>query len=970
MSFNAGSIEADLTLGRTDWTKDLKRVRQEIIDLENTSITIGVDLDDTNAKIAMDNLELFLDDLDNSTYVPDADLDTTPANTKLDELVARLEAFDASRYTATLDADADNLFVALSNAELFLEDFDGKTVEATVGLNSAAFHVERDILVAQIDELDAKSVDIDVDVDDTAEAIAELELLQAQIALVDGQTIHVDVDYDRDNLEALVGSAGGAGGGGGGGGYMSFWALLIKGIIALSPVLSAAVGAMTGAIVGYSAALVGAIGPALVLAGGIAALVAEFNSTDVADRTPEMVAFADSLDALKDAYEAVIPLIQGPGFNLMAQGLDLAADILPTLVPLFNLTADAISGVLESIQGWVDSPEYSEMLDFFGGFGVDMLVQWLDIFGNVIQFFGRLFDAAAPFARIMMDGLEEVTQGWADWAETLDENQGFIDFMNQAIEVGPQILDMLGSLLGALLNIGEALEPFAGPMLEGLTWFFDLIANMDPEQLSLLIGIGAALYTIVQLAPLVVGLASGLEALVGVIAAIGAPVILVVALIAGLAYVIYHLWQTNEDFRDGILDTWDKIQKTIAPIVEDVTRAIEDNWGPISAWAQRIWEDVQATVEDAFTSIEQIISGVLIAIDYIWENWGDTFIALAEDWFGALGGIVEGAFQVVAGLFGVLSSVLTGDWSGMLDGMQKVWSGWWDIVQNIFKAGWAPVKAAWTIATDLIGKAWSTTMGFLKTKWNDFRTWIGQKWQNFKQWADKWTLSPGEIWTAIKTKWNDMRTWVGAKWTDLKAWVRGWAPSFPSIWEGIQTKWTDMRAWIGTKWSDFKTWVSGFATNPVGVFDGFKDQFRSVINTIIGWWNNLSFSLDIPNKVPGLPDSVHISTPNVPMLARGAYVTDPMVAVIGEGSEPEIVSPESKMAEIVAKFSGAKIDYAALASAVASALRGVLGDTITRDDMERLIQSAGVSISFDRSENEDDVRQLLFEMRRLGFGGL
>jgi len=484
------------------------------------------------------------------------------------------------------------------------------------------------------------------------------------------------------------------------------------------------------------------------------------------------------------------------------------------------------------------------------------------------------------------------------------------------------------------MNIGDALEPFAGPMLTGLTAFFDLIANMDPGQLSVLIGVGAALYAIVQVVPLILSLAGGIEIVAGALGLAVAPFILIAALIAGLAYVVYHLWKTNEDFRKGILDTWEAIKTTVQPIIEDITKAIEDNWGPITEWAMKIWKDVESTVEDAFTSMEIIIKAVLKVIDVVWAIFGDNFIRRAEDWFRALGGIVGGAFDVVAGLFEALSALLQGDWSGMLDGLKKAWLGAWTAIKNIFVLSWVPIKAIWGIAMEAFGKVWDAAMEHLKNKWTLTRTWIGEKWQDFKAWVDRWTLSPGEIWKAIQTKWNDMREWVSGK------------------------------------WQDFKGWVSGWSVNASGLFDGFKSAFKSAINTIIGWWNSLSFSLDIPNKIPGLPDKISIGTPNVPFLAEGALVSSPTLAVIGEGSEPEIVSPESKMRQIVRESAGGKIDYAALAAAIASALRGVLGDGVTREDIERLIHAAGVNISFDRSDNEDDFRTLLFEMRRLGFGGV
>lgn len=74
-----------------------------------------------------------------------------------------------------------------------------------------------------------------------------------------------------------------------------------------------------------------------------------------------------------------------------------------------------------------------------------------------------------------------------------------------------------------------------------------------------------------------------------------------------------------------------------------------------------------------------------------------------------------------------------------------------------------------------------------------------------------------------------------------------------------------------------------------GMWDGLTGSFKSAINTIIGWWNNLSFSIDIPDKIPGMPDSFSITTPNIPMLANGGIVNKPTLAVIGEAGAEAVI---------------------------------------------------------------------------------
>lgn len=84
------------------------------------------------------------------------------------------------------------------------------------------------------------------------------------------------------------------------------------------------------------------------------------------------------------------------------------------------------------------------------------------------------------------------------------------------------------------------------------------------------------------------------------------------------------------------------------------------------------------------------------------------------------------------------------------------------------------------------------------------------------------------------------------------------------------------------------------ASKAANMWDGIGSSFKGVINRMIGWWNNLSFSVDIPDKIPGLPDSFTISTPNIPYLADGGIVNRATLAVIGEAG-PEAVIPLDRL---------------------------------------------------------------------------
>lgn len=1034
MSFNAGAIEADLTLGRSAWTRDLKKTQKEIRDLENTSIGIDVDLFDDNAKVAMDNLELMLDDLGRSSYTPEVDLETRDANVRLERLDDRLDALDSRIVTVQVFADTDNADIAIDNLEndLFLLDNDPVRVNINVLIDDAELNafiakldkldlrtvtvaadadttnamIQLDLLENQMDLLDndpinikadadigdammelgalydavqavdSQSIDIDVDIDDVTSAIGEVTALSAVVAAADAQSIDIDVDVDRGALESLVGSGAGSAGGGGGG-SLGLLRILMYAILLLSPILAVAISATTAAIIGFAAAVAGAGGAAVVLGAGLIGLHQRFKDTDPSDYTPAMQAYADSIEAVGDAWETFLDGIDVAGFNLMSEALDIVAIVLPTLVPLFNAVAEAMSGVLGGIRTFVESSEYDEMIDFFSGFGVDMLVTFLNIGGNLLRFFGRLFEAIAPFATEMMKGLEDTTAGWAEWADDLENNDSFQTFVDNALEYGPMLLDMLGSMLDAFMALGDAIEPLAGPMLNALTGFFDLIADAPIGVLTGFVGAVAGLFLGAKVLPPVLGPVATLLSAIATASGLGlAPVLLIAGAIVGIGLAVYDAWKNNEQFRESVMNTWTKIEETVRPIIEDIEAAVRENWEPMEAKVEEIWGSIESIVVDTMLIIESIVGPALDGIAIFWEEFGDDIIDTVVRWGSNIGQMIGGYFTMIEGLFQVFAGLFTGDWDKMWGGIEKIASGALDFIAGAIGAAAAPFTEQLTKVKNNLVQTWTATVTDMKTEWTQFRTWITEKFNNFAAWFAGLAINASKMWDDMGAKWGDMRTSIGNKWADLKGWFSGLAVNANALWDDIGAKWGTMKTDIEGKWANFKSWVGGLAVDAASMFTNIPSAFKGAINQVIGWWNGLSFSfpgIDPPGPGPKFAGFT-VSPPNISYLAEGGYITEPTFSMVGEGGEPEIVSPESKMREIVETHSGDKIDYAAMASAIAEALRGVLSGMkgVSAEDLERLIEAASVNISIgDNGGNSKSwMRELMFELRRMGYGGL
>lgn len=905
-TFNAGAIEASLTLGRSSWTRDLKKTQKEIQDLEKTSITIGIDADTDNAQIAMDNIESMLEHLDEQTYTPKITIADEEAWATIERLRAELDLLDAREVVVGFDADTDNFFVKADNVEKEMDLLENDPVKIDFDADTAGFDTHMAEIEAQIEAMTAQTVNIDVDYE-TSAANAHAAEIVAQTEALSALDVNIDVDYDRNQFEALVGDAAG---GGGGGGFMGLLKLLIIALIALSPILAVATSALTATIIGFAAAVVGAAGPVLVLVGGLALLMAEFKKAKKAgELTPEMEHLAAALKYFKDTLDSVKKAIGSAGFDLMADGLNLLSQIIPTLVPLFNATATAIGGILGEVSNFVSSSEYKEMLDFFGGFGLDMLIVFLHIGGNLLQFFGRLFQAIEPFARSMMKGLEDTTAGWAAWADDLEHNDSFQKFMANAQHYGPMVLDMLGSLLKAFMKLGEAIEPFAGPMLQGLTWFFDLIANADPSTLTPIIAAFAAFWaTMHVLVPLLEPAAAGIEA---VMAATGlglGPLILVVAALAALGYVIYDLWKNNESFRDGIKDTWDDIKNTVEPIVSDIVDAIKEHWGDIAEWAGEIWDDVESTVEDTFTSIEQIIHGVLWLIRSYWDEFGDETIAVFSGAFQIVGAIIKYWFNFIAGIAHLIKSVLTGDWKGAGDALKSIAKGFVEAIVSIFK-GWLTAMRG---IVSIIARV----------------------------------LNLGPLWNGLKSGARSAVGWVKDAFNGLVGWF-GRLPgriagALGGMWDGLTSGFRRAVNAIVRWWNNLSFGIPGF--NPPG-----PGSFPAI-------------QISTPN-ISEFADGAFVTEPTLAWVGEGreneVVAPESKMAEMAKQAAADSSIDYDRLAQV-------------LAIAFASVMQQY-GGGVTAEQLQQLIAAASVNLNLDLKDDNKTVTMLAsalgFEMRRLGYGG-
>lgn len=299
---------------------------------------------------------------------------------------------------------------------------------------------------------------------------------------------------------------------------------------------------------------------------------------------------------------------------------------------------------------------------------------------NSSQAFAKTEQGVMPLNEAMAQGLEIIEQynGSAEaMAATMQDNAAgqFEILKSQAMELAISFGDILMPVIRDLITSLQGLMDKLNGMDEGTRETILKIAGIVAAIGPLLIIIGkvmSSVGTIMTVLPKLGGVISSLTGLLGgastasggfvaAIGAISAPVVAAVAAIGVLVAAFVHLWNTNEEFRNNIIATWDSIKQKF------------DEFG------QGIVDRLNALGFD-FKSFSDVVKAV-------WDGLCNKFLGpVFEQAFKAVEAILGGALKVLTGMFDFWAGLFTGDWEMMWRGVKETFSGIWEAITGIFKS--------------------------------------------------------------------------------------------------------------------------------------------------------------------------------------------------------------------------------------------------------------------------------------------
>lgn len=435
-------------------------------------------------------------------------------------------------------------------------------------------------------------------------------------------------------------------------------------------------------------------------------------------------------------------------------------------------------------------------------------------------------------------------------------------------------------------------------------------------------------------------LKTGLAKLGAAFGTISAPVVAIVAIIGALIAAFVHLWRTNEDFRNSILGTWQRIQETIGGFIDQIMVRLE-GFGIT-------FEDITTTLSTAWNAFCELLAPVF------------------EGAFEIIAIKLETVLNVILGVIDVFTGVFTGDWELAWSGVETIFSSIWNGILGILETVLGVIKGVADVFLGWFGTNWETV-------WNGIKTFFSNTWAAISTTVTtvintiKTVISTvlNTIMTIFSTAWNAIKTTVSTVINAIRSTISkvmstirstistvlgAIKSKFSEIWDAIKTKVStvveSIKSTISSKMEEAKSTITGILDSIkqkfTDVWESAKSTVSSAIEAIKGF---LNFKWELPKlkmphfKVSGSANPIDWLTQGVPHISvewyKKAYAgamrfSSPTVLPtangfkgFGDGNGAEIVVGENSLLSSISRASGgdvvaAKLD--ALTSLVAEYL--------------------------------------------------
>ena len=312
---------------------------------------------------------------------------------------------------------------------------------------------------------------------------------------------------------------------------------------------------------------------------------------------------------------------------------------------------------------------------------------------KAIEVFGT--KAGPDLADAIKNGRFEYSQ----MLELIQSSKGTVDNTFDGIVDGSYDADLaIQNAKLSMSGLGETLMTTLAPFFEKaakvLQNFANWFDNLDSGTKNIIVTIGLLVATIgpvllilgtlagsvskiillfTQLGPVFNIVKTGISGVSAAMSFLAAnPIILIIAAITTLVAVLIHLWNTNEKFRNSIINAWSYIQNLFMQFDQFLTGIFQTDWTNSFGSFGEVLNMFFANISNFYNSIKQIFQGIIDFIKGVFTgNWQLAWEGIKNIFGGIFNGLLAIAKVPLNGIIGFLNMLINGI-NVLIKGLNKI----------------------------------------------------------------------------------------------------------------------------------------------------------------------------------------------------------------------------------------------------------------------------------------------------------